>query len=101
MMKVTKFHGGTCGLLLLLAGCAPAPERAEGDAAAPPAAPAVQVSAAEAPADAFIPDDFEAPVRVEAEGFQVVPLGPELVQIDFDAYMSSIEHLQKTFTRST
>lgn len=30
-----------------------------------------------------------------------MPLGPALVKIDFDAYMSSIDHLQKTFTRST
>lgn len=50
---------------------------------------------------AFVPGDFDVPTRVEGEGFTVVPLGPELVKIDYDAYMSSIEHLQKTFTRST
>lgn len=49
----------------------------------------------------FIPDDFEPPLIAEEEGFKLVPLGPELVKIDFDAYMSSIEHLQQTFTRST
>ena len=38
---------------------------------------------------------------VEAAGFKLVPLGPELVAVDFNAYMSSIEHLQRTFTRST
>ena len=27
--------------------------------------------------------------------------GPELMEVDYVAYMSSIEHLQKTFTRST
>ncbi|WP_339694190.1 twin-arginine translocation pathway signal protein [uncultured Parasphingorhabdus sp.] len=55
---------------------------------------------AEAP-PAFIPADFDAPTLVETENFKLVPLGPELVDIDFAAYMSSIEHLQQTFTRST
>lgn len=49
----------------------------------------------------FVADDFVVPVLVEDAEFKVVPLGPDLVQIDFDAYMSSIEHLQKTFSRST
>lgn len=50
---------------------------------------------------AFIPDSFEPPVLVEAEGFKLVPLGPELVEVDYAAYMSSIEHLQETFSRSS
>ncbi len=50
---------------------------------------------------AFVPADFEVPVLVEAEDFKLVPLGPELVDVDYEAYMSSIEHLQTTFTRST
>ena len=54
-----------------------------------------------APAATFVPADFDVPVRVEAEGFVVRPLGPDLVDIDYAAYMSSIEHLQRTFTRST
>ena len=62
-------------------------------------APAEQGHAAEA--SPFVPADFEVPTLVEAEGFKLVPLGPDLVKIDFDAYMSSIEHLQKTFSRST
>ena len=37
---------------------------------------------------------------METAAFKLVPLGPALVKVDFDAYMSSIEHLQKTFTRS-
>jgi|GEM_PF-326104 len=49
----------------------------------------------------FIPDSFSPPVMVEGNNFKLVPLGPELVKIDYDAYMSSIEHLQQTFTRST
>lgn len=48
----------------------------------------------------FIPSDFSAPTLVEGPGFKLVPLGPDLAKIDFDAYMSSVEHLQKTFTRS-
>lgn len=50
---------------------------------------------------AFVPSDFEAPVLVEGKGFKLVPLGPELVDVDYEAYMSSIEHLRATFTRST
>ena len=49
---------------------------------------------------AFIPEEFEPPVLVETTDFDLVPLGPDLVDLDFAAYMSSIEHLQKTFTRS-
>jgi len=53
------------------------------------------------PAAPFVPSGFTAPVLVKVAGFQLVPLGPALVKIDYDAYMSSIEHLQTTFTRST
>lgn len=59
---------------------------------APPAAHATKAS--------FIPDAFQPPLLVETAAFKLVPLGPALVKVDFDAYMSSIEHLQKTFTRS-
>lgn len=56
----------------------------------------------EAPArSSLVPDDFQVPTLVEAEGFKLVPLGPELVKVDYEAYMSSIDHLQRTFTRST
>lgn len=51
-------------------------------------------------ASSFVPVDFNAPTLVETGDFKIVPLGPDLVKVDFDAYMSSIEHLQKTFTRS-
>lgn len=49
----------------------------------------------------WITPNFNVPVLVKAPGFKVVPLSPALGTVDFDAYMSSIEHLQKTFTRST
>ncbi|MEO1488117.1 MAG: twin-arginine translocation pathway signal protein [Pseudomonadota bacterium] len=45
--------------------------------------------------------DFAVPTAIKGEGFKLVPLGPELAEIDYAAYMSSIEHLQTTFTRST
>lgn len=61
--------------------------------------PAVTTRSAQGPS--FIPGDFDAPTMVEAASFKLVPLGPDLVKVDFDAYMSSIEHLQKTFSRST
>lgn len=52
------------------------------------------------PAAAFVPAGFTVPVQAKGAGFQLVPLGPAVVKIDYDAYMSSINHLQTTFTRS-
>lgn len=49
----------------------------------------------------FVAANFVVPTLVETPGFKLVPLGPALVDIDFAAYMSSITHLQQTFTRST
>lgn len=49
----------------------------------------------------LVAPDFRVPVEATGPGFRRVPLGPALVKIDYDAYMSSIEHLQKTFTRNT
>src|SRR5690606_557198 len=66
-----------------------------------PAPAAVEAEAAPDETAAFIPDDFDPPTLWEGEGFKVVPLGPELAEIDYKAYMSSVEHLQKTFTYST
>lgn len=48
----------------------------------------------------FVPEEFEVPLRVEADGFVLVPLGPAVLEVDFEAYMSSIDHLQRTFTHS-
>ncbi|MBB6124904.1 hypothetical protein FHS92_002657 [Sphingobium subterraneum] len=66
--------------------------------AAPTISSATPKSAAATP---FIVEDFKVPTVVETPNFKIMPLGPNLVKIDFDAYMSSINHLQKTFTRST
>ena len=52
------------------------------------------------PVTPFVPGDFDVPTLVETPEFKIVPLGPDLARIDYAAYMSSIEHLQKTFTRS-
>ena len=48
----------------------------------------------------FVPEDFPVPQRVEAEGFVLVPLGPAVLEVDFEAYMGSIGHHQRTFTHS-
>lgn len=82
------------GAALLLALLTMAGNRA---VAQDPATPA----GATAPASPFVPDHFAVPTLVETAGFKLVPLGPDLVKVDFDAYMSSIEHLQKTFSRSS
>src|SRR5690606_28476599 len=50
--------------------------------------------------EAFIIAEFEPPTEVGGWGFKLVPLGPDLVDIDYAAYMSSVEHLQQTFSRS-
>ncbi|NBB25767.1 twin-arginine translocation pathway signal protein, partial [Porphyrobacter sp. SLTP] len=49
----------------------------------------------------IIAPDFAVPTLIEGPGFKLVPLGPALTEIDYRAYMASIAHLQKTFTRST
>lgn len=86
-MNRREFLGST----ILLAGC--------GTSEAPPA----EEPAAEAPPAAepsFIPADFEPPKEVEGDGFVLVPLDTNVTEMDYKAYMSSIEHLQKTFTHS-
>lgn len=69
--------------------------------AAAPTALAATEAAASAPAKPpFVAPAFAVPTSAEGPGFRLEPLGPALVKIDFDAYMSSVEHLQRTFTRS-
>lgn len=83
-------HAGAAAIALMLAACSPAEDAAE---------PAEAV--AEDAAPSLVPTDFEVPVLVETDGFKLVPLGPDVVDVDYEAYMSSIEHLQQTFTRNT
>lgn len=51
-----------------------------------------------AQAPAFVPADFQVPTSYKTEKYQLKPLGPDLAKHDYDAYMSSIEHLQKNFS---
>jgi hypothetical protein len=97
-------QGMTLAATLLIAACTPEPDAQR--AATEVETPAIAAAAPAPQADIarqtnFIPDSFEPPTRIEGDGFRVVPLGPDLVDIDFAAYMSSIEHLQQTFSRST
>lgn len=69
-----------------------------------PAIPAIAQETPATKAQAAAPlvaPDFVVPTLVNGSRFKLVPLGPALVDIDFAAYMSSITHLQQTFTRST
>ena len=75
-------------LAMALLGGVPAAAQAAGAAGTPAKA-------------AFVAPDLAVPTLVETPHFKLVPLGPALVRADFEAYMSSVEHLQKTFTRST
>ena len=51
----------------------------------------------------FVAADFRVPeMYVSRQGtFKLKPLGPKYASRDYAAYMSSIQHLQKTFTFST
>lgn len=49
----------------------------------------------------WVAADFAVPEEAAGPGFRLAPLGPVLVAVDYAAYMSSITHLQQTFTRST
>lgn len=45
----------------------------------------------------FVPDDFEVPTRLETEDFLIRPLLATDVDLDYEAVMSSIEHLRGVF----
>ncbi|QCI96227.1 twin-arginine translocation pathway signal protein (plasmid) [Novosphingobium sp. EMRT-2] len=84
---------GGAGLALTMVAMPAVPACAQGAA---PSSATVAV-----PAPPFVPADFNVPTHVEGPDFTIVPLAPALAKIDYDAYMASIEHLQKTFSRST
>tara|TARA_R110000824_G_scaffold303708_2_gene491475 strand:- start:5068 stop:5724 length:657 start_codon:yes stop_codon:yes gene_type:complete len=86
--------------MLLMASCPASANILATASATTGSAEAAATPDADAPSS-FIPAGFDAPALVETGNFKLVPLGPDLVDIDFTAYMSSIEHLQQTFTRST
>lgn len=81
----------------LVAGC---PAFAQASVATKAIPKAVQAVPAVKPGSSFVPANFSVPTLVETASFKIVPLDPVLVNVDFDAYMSSIEHVQTTFTRS-
>lgn len=58
----------------------------------------ILTAAASWAAEPFVPARFQVPEIYQAKTYKLVPLGPALVKVDYDAYMSSIEHLQKTFS---
>ena len=53
--------------------------------------------AQEAPKAPFVPAGFAVPESYQTAAYKLVPLGPALAKHDFDAYMSSIDHLRSTF----
>lgn len=42
----------------------------------------------------FVPAEFEVPVRLETETFILVPLHPDLVVLDYEAWITSVEHIK-------
>ena len=46
----------------------------------------------------LVPETFEVPRNYKTKTYQLVPLGVGLEKIDYDAYMSSVEHLRATFS---
>jgi hypothetical protein len=44
----------------------------------------------------LVPDDFAVPVEHVADGFRLIPLGPEHNVADYAAWTSSIDHIRAT-----
>jgi hypothetical protein len=44
----------------------------------------------------FVPDSFEPPLRLTAEGVELEPLGPQHNDADYAAWTSSIDHIRGT-----
>jgi hypothetical protein len=44
----------------------------------------------------FVPRDFDVPLGLETSDLVLEPLGPEHNEQDFDAWMSSLEHIRAT-----
>ncbi len=42
----------------------------------------------------LVPDSFQVPREYKGVSYKLVPLGPDVAQLDYDAYMSSIEHIR-------
>lgn len=91
-----RFTGLLLASAMLTLSAMPAGAQTSASGSAAPATPV-----ARGQRTPLVAPDFKVPVLAKGPGFKLVPLGPELVQVDYDAYMSSVEHLQKTFSRST
>lgn len=101
MMILTELRRAFALTVLMSGASAFAQEPvAPGNMAQPTTSPS-SAKQAEKPVTPLVPANFNVPVLIKAKDFKLVPLGPELVDVDFRAYMSSIGHLQKTFSRST
>jgi len=97
MACLDRTHAGLVILLAMTSGACEVPSATTQNVAG-----AEPIAATAAPAKPpLVPPEFAIPTLVEGPGFKLVPLGPDLVDIDYRAYMSSIPHLQKTFSRST
>ena len=51
---------------------------------------------AQEPSFPFVPETFEPPRRLAAEGFVLEPLGPRHNESDYAAWSSSLEHIRAT-----
>jgi hypothetical protein len=48
------------------------------------------------PQEPFVPDWFDVPLRLEGDGFVLVPLGAEHNERDYEAWTSSMDHILAT-----
>jgi hypothetical protein len=44
----------------------------------------------------LVPDSFTVPTPYVGATYKLVPLGPDVAELDYKAYMSSIDHIRKT-----
>jgi hypothetical protein len=42
----------------------------------------------------LVPNSFQPPREFRGSNFKLVPLGPEVAKVDYEAYMGSIEHIR-------
>jgi hypothetical protein len=44
----------------------------------------------------LVPDSFQVPTTYVGKTYKLVPLGPAVAELDYKAYMSSIDHIRKS-----
>jgi hypothetical protein len=49
-----------------------------------------------ATAQPLVPDSFAVPKTFATKTYKLVPLGPQVAELDYKAYMSSVDHIRKT-----